>query len=197
MPTGYTCDVQSGKIKDFKTFATQCVRAMGVCISMRDDSWDTPIPDRFEPNTKYYDDAIAKAQEQLTELQAMSIADAEQALLKEHEERLARNVEYRDKEKKELKNYKDMLDKVEAWIPPTPEHVGLKEFMQEQLNSSIKFDCGDYSETAELVTPQVWIANGIAKASRDIAYYAEERAKEIERTEQRNKWLEEFRKSLN
>lgn len=39
-----------------------------------------------------------------------------------------------------------MLDQVQLWQPPTDDHMGLKEFMIQQIEESIKFDCASYAE---------------------------------------------------
>lgn len=48
MPTGYTADVQSGKVTDFAEYAMNCARAFGALVLMRDDPSDADIPERFE-----------------------------------------------------------------------------------------------------------------------------------------------------
>jgi hypothetical protein len=41
MPTGYTAGILDGKINTFPEFATECMKAFGACIHMRDDDIST------------------------------------------------------------------------------------------------------------------------------------------------------------
>jgi hypothetical protein len=93
-----------------------------------------------------------------------------------------------------------MLANVNEWEPPTSEHARLKEFMREQLESSIKWDCGDgtiaYPKPVDK-TPAEWRAERLASLASDIAYHEREWRKEVERTESRNEWIKSLRDSLN
>lgn len=79
MATGYTCDVSDGKITTLRDFALRCARAFGALITMRDEPFDAPIPEKFEPHTDYHDKAIREAREQLEKLSAMSPAQVAKA----------------------------------------------------------------------------------------------------------------------
>lgn len=49
MPTGYTADIKDGI--SFETYAMNCARAFGACVSLRDKpSGGKVIPDAFEPS---------------------------------------------------------------------------------------------------------------------------------------------------
>lgn len=195
MPTGYTDAVQSGKITEFSDFAWRCARAFGALVMMRDSSMTAPIPERFEPDTSYFDKRIATATERLVELKAMEPAQAREAALQQHAQRYVEWNTRRQKLKAEQARYEAMLAKVEAWTPPTPDHEGLKIFMRDQLKESIRFD---FYEEPEPVSPgaTAFIAEESRLAHRDLDYNTAERAKEIERTEGRNRWLAELRNSL-
>lgn len=195
MPTGYTADVQSGKVTDFKQFAMKCVRGMGVCVIMRDDPHDAAIPERWEPST-WHDERLAEAVADEKRILAMSAADEEQQCLKEHEEAMAEYRRSEERRKAERSRYETMLAKVWAWNPPTPEHEGFKDFMRTQLVQSIDFDCGSGPSAPVLQTSSEWRKAKLKAIHWSIEYHTKERAEEIERTESRNRWMAEFRKSL-
>ena len=88
MPSAYTAAVSDGI--DFKTFVLRCARAMGACVSMRDDPLDVPIPERFEPSD-YHVRKTLEAEAQLETLRAMSPAEAETAAAAEYAEKVAAN----------------------------------------------------------------------------------------------------------
>lgn len=196
MPTGYTAGVQDGSINTFEQFAMQCARAFGATILMRDDPLDKPIPEEFEPSD-YYEKALAQAQADLDSTLAMSASECEAAARQEHRETCERYAEYRENERVERERYVAMLAKVEAWTPPTSEHEGMKKFMREQLNESIKFDCGNYyANDPPMKSGSEWRTERIASLGRSVSRYVEEQAKEIERTNNRSDWVKQLRESL-
>jgi hypothetical protein len=197
MPTGYTADVQSGKVTEFPEFAMQCARAFGALIMMRDESSKAPIPERFEPKTSYYDEALASAKARLAELLAMSPEAVTAAAEESHKDAVARWSARRAARAAERQRYEAMLAKVAAWEPPTPEHDGMKKFMADQLRESIKFDCsGDYDDEPVALAGPAWLEKETETARWDIGRYAKHRREEIARTEDRNKWLADLRASL-
>lgn len=70
MPTGYTADLME-KGMEFKPFVLQCARAFGALITMRDDSLDAPIPEKFEPDD-YHIKKLAEAIQEQKRLQSMT-----------------------------------------------------------------------------------------------------------------------------
>lgn len=198
MPTGYTCDVQSGKVTEFRDFAMACARAFGACIMMRDEPADTPISERFDPNTSYYDDSLARAKARLIELEAMTPEQADAASRAERDAEWQAIEERNQRRAVERRRYEAMQKHVLAWTPPSDEHVGLKDFMLDQLTRSIDFDCnGSYDKPAPYLSGDDWKAEQIRKARRDIEYHTKERAKEIERAEERTTWIRQLRESLS
>lgn len=196
MPTGYTAAVSDGTVTDFPDFALQCARAFGALIMMRDEPSNAPIPESFQPSD-YSAKKLEKARNKVSELQAMTPEACDVAALADYnaqcESRAARvlgNTLTRER-------YEAMLTKVNAWEPPTPDHVHMKEFMVEQLESSINFDCSVYSEDPLIQkTGLEWRIDQLATARRDIAYHAKASAEELERTATRNAWVKALRDSL-
>lgn len=197
MATGYTASVSDGKVSTLNDYAWNCARAFGALISMRDDPSDVAIPEKFEPQTKYHDTAIAVAQKTLTEVPAMSAADCDKEAQAEFDAAMASHLSYAANKSQTKQNYQDMISKVEAWKPDA-EITGLKDFMLEQLRDSLKFDCGgNYKPELPIrLTSEVWREQALEKASRDLAYHSKNRAEEIQRVAGRNKWLAALRTSL-
>lgn len=194
MPTGYTAAVKDGIT--FEQFAMQCARAMGALIMMRDEPFDAPIPERFEPSS-YHLKKLAEVEKNLARYQNMSDSEVDRERLKEFQEAVAYREE-RIKSGNDLRSkYEAMRAQVDAWVPPTPEHEGFRDFMLRQLDESIKFDCSTaYYSEPDLHGAAAWRDMKIAQARRDIEYHSAEHAKEVERTESRNAWLKALRDSL-
>lgn len=200
MPTGYTSDIYEGKEVSGKDFLIKCARAFGACIMMRDDSLDAPIPEEFKPNT-YYSESLETAKKELKKFQYMTIEEAKDIIEKRYKDKIAENKKIR-KERTEMKNrYLNTLADVYAWQPPTKDHIELKKYAIQQLEDSIKWDCGSdldeyYSLDVEKELPQAYIDSQIKSCFHDIQYYSEEQEKENKRVAGRNKWIKDLRESL-
>lgn len=197
MPTGYTAAVQSGKVTKFEDFAMQCARAFGALVTMRDDAHDAEIPDCFEPSTDYHDRALREAHETLQKVEGMTDRECARRAKEDYERASEQWAGREEKRATERARYEAMLERVRLWNPPTPEHAGLRRFMETQLMESIEFDCEMGSDDhPSLQTGHEWRMAEIAGAEWAIAYHSRERAKEIERTNERNEWLSRLRSSL-
>lgn len=193
MPTGYTSDVQTGKLTDFKTFALRCARAFGACIEQRDAPMDEPPKPREV--SEYHDNETRKARRELERLSGMTTVDIEKEAAAENEESRAANERSRARSAAERERYETMLSAVTRWRPPTKEHEGLKRFMIEQLTDSIRFDCGDTYVAPEL-PPDEWHRKAIESAQRSLAYHESEAEKERVRVAESNAWIEALYRSL-
>jgi len=194
MPTGYTADIYDGKDVSFNDFALKCARAFGACIEQRDDD-PNDKPKLIEKNNddSYHIERIneAKNWKKPTKAEFDVYVKMQTAY---YNEKI-------DNQNKLKASYQKMLDKANAWTPPTKEHEGLKKFMIEQLNSSIEFDCGFEYYQRELnnikqLTYNQYVKNMRASNKRDIEYHTNELKKDNERTDNRNAWISALYKSL-
>jgi hypothetical protein len=195
MPTGYTADVVNGTITELEPFALQLARGMGALITMRDESHDAPIPEKLEPSL-WNAERLAEVIVERDRLYAMSEAEAEAAADAEYREDIAARDKWLSDKIAQRQRYLAMISKVEAWKSP-PE--GIREFALKQLHSGMDFDCplGDtYWKPVERSTGAQWRQTKLEKVSKEIEYHATEDAKERARTDSRNAWLAQLRKSL-
>jgi len=194
MPTGYTATIADGIT--FEQFVMRCARAMGACMSMRDEPMGKPIPERFEPS-EYYARSLAESRVKLEQYLAMSVSDSDEQYeasfqqdSEQYEKRVADKNALRDK-------YRAMLESVKCWTPPTDEHAPFKKFMIEQLSMSMDSDCStEYDTPPERVTPAEWLVATIKRVRENVVYLDREYRKGVERTESGNQWLASLRKSL-
>lgn len=196
MPSGYTADITD--TMPFRDFAMKCARAFGATIMMRDDPLDAPIT-RFEPSD-YHKKNLDESKSNLAALELLSDDEAAEISKREYDKRqkdMAKAIA--DVAGKEVA-YRRMLSLVRAWTPPTPDHVRMKEFMIEQINESIKVDCGtEYYEKAAaepLMTGKEWKEHRLETLLRDVEYHAKNYREEVDRTNERNKWVDDLRRSL-
>jgi NADH:ubiquinone oxidoreductase subunit len=196
MATGYTIDIAKGIT--FNQFVMNCARAFGALVTMRDDSMDTPIPEKFEPSD-WDKKKLIEANVHLTALNKMTLSEAKEKADKDYNDEVLRINNNLKENAVLLAKYNDMMLKVEAWQPPTPDHVELKNFMIQQIMSSIKYDnMSDYfnEHPAIHLSASDWIKKQKDEALRDIEYHTKEWNKECELTEQRNAWVKALRESL-
>jgi hypothetical protein len=197
MPTGYTAKIADGI--SFEEYALGCARAFGALVMMRDEPSDAPIPEQFEPSP-YHVERIAETNAELARVKSMTDDEAERAAKQAYEkdcrstcDRIASKCELRAK-------YEAMLEKVEAFVPPTPDHVEYKTFMAQQIRQSIEFDCDvEYERTTapKRLTGAAWKGLMIATLQRSLEYHAEQDDKERERAASRTAWVAALRRSLN
>jgi hypothetical protein len=198
MPTRYTAVLGEGKkVVTFREFALNCAHAFGALVLLRDSDPKAEIP-RFEPSD-YNSRGLAEAKKKIAEASKWSAAKAQDLADKAYSEAVAEREKTEQKRKGSEMRYRAMLKEVKAWTPPTSEHEGLKKFMVEQLEESIKFDCGPLGEWYPIPKKLTWEqyrAEVIAKAQKDVLYHAAEHAKEVERTNSRNAWVDALKESL-
>jgi hypothetical protein len=157
---------------------------------MRDDPWDTPIPEKFEPSLDYHGPRLEEAKKLLAEVESMSLSEADKRAYEEHAFRLAAHEKYAKEFREENDRYRSMLNEVLAWECKAE---GIKAFMADQLRISIS----DYSPQPPIeLSGDEWLREMRLKALHDIAYHEKAIAEEIHRTEMRNQWLASLRRSL-
>lgn len=195
MATGYTAAIAEGI--SFPDFAMDCARAFGALITMRDDPTGTPIPERFEPSD-YHAEAAEHARSELRDLLRMTPEEREAQAIAEWQSseasrtrRLGELAELRGK-------YQAMLDAIRCWSPPSPDHEGLKQFMLDQVEKSIDWDCSDdmYREPTPKKTGEEWFHERRALWEESVARHERDYREEVERVESRNRWVAQLRESL-
>lgn len=193
MPTGYTHDVQTGKLTNFRDFALRCARAMGACIMQRDDPMGD-LPKHREPSD-HHEKGLAKAQADLLRYSRMTREEAWAELEAEHDRKVLDAAASRQEKAIERQRYEAMLAKVNAWIPPSHEHENFKRFMVSQLTDSIKHDCYEVEIPAK-PTVDEWLAEKIKDANWCIEYHSKGHAEEVARCAGTNQWIDALYASL-
>jgi hypothetical protein len=196
MPTGYTAGVQDGTIVEFSDFAMRCARGMGACITMRDDSTGTPIPEEFQPS-QYSNERLVEVFAAIKELEEATDEQIAAMAAKEYQETHDRWANRVAEKRLTGDRYEAMLAKVRAWNPPSQDHEGLKKFMEQQLTESIPFDCPmRFDEEPQPVDAGTWHAKKLAELHEDVVYHKKNQAEEDGRVAGRNLWLRQLRNSL-
>jgi hypothetical protein len=167
MPTGYTYDVQAGKITTLEDFAKSCGRAF---IWQARDSSEQDLRKLVSEgrDLSHYTSSLAEAKKNLQEYLDMTDADWE-ALVKRENKLSLKYYEDRVKEMKVQEvRYRDMLKRVKEWNPPTDKHIEFKRFMVSQLEDSIKFDIYEVSAPKIVVDSKEYRAERIDNIKQNI-----------------------------
>lgn len=197
MPTGYTADIQEGI--SFEDFVMRCARAFGALISMREDSPDAEIKE-FKPNS-YNQDNIHELKKEQARVCEMSEEETSVEAKKEYQANIEKRKNAKKKDLEIQQKYNEMLEKVRRWDPPTKDHVNLKEFMIDQIEKSLEFDCyinnfDEYHPIPILQTGEEWKSKELLRINKSLLYHYKELKKEENRCNERNRWVKQLRDSL-
>lgn len=195
MPTGYTDYFLRDPNATFRDWAMVCARAFGACFMQRDEPLDAPPQPR--PHDDYHDQALAKAKARLRELSTMSDKSARALWRAECERHRKENEKYRQDHERTAKRYAEMRAAAEAWKPPTPDHVGMKKFMLQQIDTCHSEWDGEPYQIENVKTAKAWLALQIESASHDVAYHTEKAAEELEREAESRRWLDALMDSID
>ena len=204
MPTGYTAGILDGKVNTFEEFATVCTRAFGATIHMRDNPMDSP----YEPRTPsdYHTNSIQSKRERLEEIESMS----DEKIVEDFNTQLEEDLKYHqtkmEEDKRNLEKLNSMLESAKSWIPPTEDHQPFRNFMIEQIESTIKVD-GDPSyhvnkmvgikkQMEEGINPKEYREETIQEIKSQISYHETEYQKELVRCKDSNDWMDKFFESI-
>lgn len=197
MPTGYTAPIRDGMT--FEAFVMNCARAFGALIELRDDM-TAPIPDAFQPS-EYHATALEQAKKDLAVLDTMTVAEARRRAVQECSDAKDAARESVAKQEADRAKYDAMLVSVRAWTPPTKNHEGLKTFMVQQIEESIKFDCESSWAAQELrrepLSGAAWKEQKREQLTRDVAYHQEHHEDDVRRAAERTAWVRALRDSLS
>lgn len=196
MPTGFTSLMYENKPQTFREFAMSCARNFGAFVMVRDSPLSEEVPQSFAPST-YNAEAAERARLELAEVEGMTADEATAAARRECDAQVAQREEWA-KGRRELRNrYEAMLIQARRWEPPTSAHQGVKDFMIQQLEESIKFDCADYAqEPPILYGGDQWRERRVASLRRSIAESETRQLEENARCASRNLWIKHLIDSL-
>jgi hypothetical protein len=196
MPTSYTQKLME-QGQSFPEFVMLCARAMGACVTMRDDDLGIPIPDKFEPSS-YYPDRLRQAEARLKKLRDMTPPGRLRHGAKLKADKFKEYGAWLDKELLECDRLDAMAKQVARWNPPTDDHSGLKEFMLDQIRISrpdtayIERLLVDISEKSASEFFDAELDDAIS----DVTNTRKHMEEDITRTNDRNTWLAQLRDNL-
>jgi hypothetical protein len=193
---GYTEGIKDGIT--FENFLWACARAFGPLAIMRDEPPNTEIPVEFKPSD-FYATRLKEERAKYKKLKSMTSKVAEKEAEKHYKKGLSNELKYKDDALELKEKYLSMLSKVNQWEPPSIDHIELKNFMIEQINQSIQFDCDNLnkSDLPIRLSGHEWLKMKIEESIRLVAYLSEQKHKEEDRIAKINLWIKQLRNSLS
>jgi hypothetical protein len=195
MSTGYTAIIEDKEDCTFIDYALRCARAFGACVDQRDDSLSAPPMPR-QPN-QYYVECVADAEVDLHKFESATSEEIERDFVTERESAKQHNEQSRVEHQHKQEAYARIRADVIKWVPPTPDHHGLKKFMLEQIDICYEPDKKPYCTKPDRISIRRWHLNRINYAKETLERCREDVKKDVERCEESRKWLTALIASLS
>lgn len=195
MTTGYTYPVAKGEITTFKDFAAECAKAFGARLS-KDVGGPLIVEKAFATVhvSDYYYTHVNETRDELNKLLALTDEELPELYKAEYKEVCKRVKEWNDDNEAQKRVFGELLEFIEAWIPPTSEHDKFKAFMIQQVTDSIpKYE----HEYPPVLTPLEWHHKELKRAMERMTDAEKDLNKQIERAATANEWLSQLAESLN
>ena len=198
MPTSYTAKIADNI--SFRDFVLTCARAFGACVEQRDDDMGEK-PKLKKLDVFYHENAIKDAKAKLKLIKEYTDSEIKLLIDKEFKNKINSTKKSLRENTELMAKYNKMLEAVKSWSPPTSDHEGLKKFMIEQIESSIKFDCNSDYYNRDLKKKKLTVGQYkkqlIDQTNWNIAYHTTGIEKEIKNVETSNKWITALYNSLH
>lgn len=146
MPTGYTALIENGKVATPKDFLKVCIRAFGVCSSLRDESLDlldveAKLKEYYLESINYHRERLVKAEEKLKEFDAKTDDEVMSCYLTRRSDKDKDYIHLYNEAVEKNKTYEKFLAAIRDW-KPAAEYQKVKEFAIEQITISMDKDPG-------------------------------------------------------
>lgn len=138
---------------------------------------------------------LEKARKRLAEVNDMDFTQCQQLADEEYHLNLNYAKEQNAKDAEKTKRYQAFIDRVEQWQPPTSSHKELKDFMRQQLITSMESECF-IREMPKHLSGHQWRVREIEIAQRAIINHHLELQRAIDCVESHSKWLQQLRESM-
>jgi hypothetical protein len=188
MALGHTAKVRSGEITELCDYALLSLRAWRSAEGEVAIDYDVVAAEE-QPNP-YYARKLEEAQSRLVALKAVKAEEAHLHSREAHGKAHSAWTEWTREKKARQKRTQDMLKKLKAWKPPSPDLAELKDFMREELETALAHEALDSDPPKpSRAAARKHLAEALEHAERDVAYYARKVEEEESRVARDNAHL--------
>lgn len=142
MPTGYTEQIITGKVKSPKDFLHLCLRNFGICYFLRDepisessDDYYRQIYENTQKNVDYHKMELSKAEDNLKEIERLSDDELYLRFVQFFYDQKRYCKEMIQKNTEVNLKYKQFEESISKW-ECSPEYQNIKDFALDQLRIS-------------------------------------------------------------
>jgi hypothetical protein len=192
MPTAYTAPIYLNEPITFRQFALRCAKRFS---SARDEDLNAPLPEEFIPDPEIRT-KLTELRWELSQAQKRTDAEWENIATEHNLHAAASHQRAAEKSNALRERYISMLQQVDAWKSPTPDHDGLQAFMKQQLETSLKRVSSQRPLSEYLYTSTQCKADTLQGLVEDIAKYEARWAEACERAKKSNQWVRDLLASL-
>jgi hypothetical protein len=200
MATGYTyMIIKDKKEPTFQEFAFKCMQAFSWVF--RDNNLTIEEVIAKEGNLEkmtddnYYSNELKATQKELKKLLKMTDKQFANLVDKEYKQKIKVYNEKMAEQTENIRRLNVKIKEVEAWNPPTENHVAIKEFMLEQLKMTIDSETYDINKPIAISVDE-YKKTEIDKCTAEIKYYQEKIEAEHDRINHNNLWTRTFLQSI-
>ncbi len=196
MPTGYTYPIIEKNI-GFREFALECAKAF--CIESRDTN---ELPTEIKAST-WSGEQLQEYVKEFEDIKLMTDRECQKAALEDRARRILSIKESRASTKAADDKILAMIESVKKFKPPTKNHLKYKEFMLEQLTTSLSGGMTEerYNlEEKQLENPpsgKKWRAEKMKSIKWHIRYHKKEQKKDDRNAKIGNRWLKQLRDAVD
>lgn len=207
MPTGYTYFIENGNISTGAEFLKKCIREFGCCADQREAPLSVPLVSEVKPSS-YYKEQYENSVKKYDEFKSKTNDEIREMIRDNRDKDLSDTERYLSKQKLLRNKYLAIREDVENWVPPTPDHEGIKRFALEQIDISIPTESelsrleekihSIKNSNHEIDEGEVgqYIINMMKFFESDIEYYKKKMIEDEERASKRTKFIQDFLSSL-
>lgn len=197
MATGYTYKIGEEESFSFEDFVWECAKAFD--IDSRDEP-DRPVRIEIPPRTSANEEKLKEVRGRLAELVVKTDAELQAEIDAAWERDEAERKVRLANEKAVHERYVAIQKRVMEWVPPTPLHERLKEFMLSQLRIG-HFEMWERYGTSHMKTGEKAEAASARKDMEymlrdEIQYYEDKIRDEIRHANERNAYFMALNKSV-
>lgn len=201
MSTYCTEEIYNGKeFPSFDQFALKCIRGYGIFTHLNEDEKEGLLTRPVVSD--YYENLIKKTENEF----ALFLKSTKEQRQKMFEIEIKKELEYFteqiNKERELKEKYITLKEETKAYKPPSKEYTQFKNYMLDQLDQSIKYDCGNelwYQErikNVENITFEVWEEEKMEIYNARISNYKDLFKKEKETVTKINQQIDQLYQSL-
>ena len=195
MVTHLTAQLHTGE-DTLKDFMSRCAMDIDFNKRSREITFTGELP-IYSPDTRYSESRLENAKHNLASIKTKTDVELDAYLLEQFEVSKKMYDDTKAEKAALLVKYQTMLDKVNAWTPPTEQHEFLKDYAIKTLERGIDYDCTVHLPEPQLQGTEDYRNMCIEMYEQDIIRAQESIEKELISCNRSNEWNKQLIDSIH